>query len=72
MRRARRPHGIELLLGVVPVRRNVVDPLAKFLQRGRHANHEELIEVVGGDGEELDALEQRMGRLRAPASARVH
>jgi hypothetical protein len=35
-----------------------------------HAHHEELVEVVGVDGEELDALEERrrlvLGQLKHP------
>ena len=54
------PHRFELLLGVVAVRRDVFDLLANLLQRRRDANHEELVEVGRGDGEELDPLEQRM------------
>jgi hypothetical protein len=50
-------HRLQLLLSVVAVGRDVLDPLAKLLQRGGHANHEELVEICGGDREEFDALE---------------
>ena len=36
-------------------------PGAILLQERRHAHHEELVEVGGDDGQELDALEQGMG-----------
>ena len=58
-----RAHRLELLLGVVSIRSDVLDFLAQLLQRRRHADHEELVEVRAGDRQELHALEQRMGRV---------
>ena len=58
-----RAHRFELLLGVVAVGGDVFDTFLQLLQRGCHANHEELVEVAPGDAEELHALEQRMGRV---------
>ena len=63
------PHRVELLLGVVAVRRDVLDFLAELLQRRRDANHEELVEVRAGDAEELHPLEQR---VRLVARLREH
>jgi uncharacterized protein YifE (UPF0438 family) len=60
-----RAHRLELLLGVVPVRSDVLDPLAQLLERGRHANHEELVEVCRRDREKLHTLEQRMCGIAA-------
>jgi hypothetical protein len=58
-----RPHRVELLQRVIPVRRDVLDSLPKILLRGRNPNHEELVEIGRGNREELDALEQRMRRV---------
>src|SRR5262245_58679375 len=60
------PHRVDLLLGVVTIRRDVLNTFAKLLQRRRHANHEELVEIAADDRKEFHALEQRMcvvGRL---------
>src|SRR5688572_7574637 len=54
------PHRLELLLGVVPVWRNVFNPLTKLLERRGDADHEELVEIRRGNRQELDALEQGM------------
>ena len=55
----------QLLLGVQPVDRHVVDVGAELLQDGRDPHHEELVEVRRRDREELHALEQRViGVLR--------
>ena len=61
----RRPctRGGELLLGVQAVRADVLDAGPILLQQRRDAHHEELVEVRGDDGEELDALEQGMRRV---------
>ena len=45
------------------VDRHLLDAGAELLQDGGDAHHEELVEVGAGDGEELDALEQRMRRV---------
>src|SRR5687768_5986441 len=54
------PHGLELLLSVVTVRRDVFDLFPNLLQRRRDANHEELVEIRTGDREELHPLEEWM------------
>ncbi len=56
-------HGLELLLRVVTVRRDVFDPLTQLLQRGGDANHEEFVEIGGRDRQKLHALEQGMGAV---------
>ncbi len=56
----------ELLLGRQAVGRDVLAVRAHLLLQHRHANHEELVEVGPDDGEELDALEDRV-----PAVARL-
>ncbi len=56
-------HRVELLLGVVSVRRDVFDPLVELLQRRRNPNHVELVEIATGNAEELDALQQWMGGI---------
>src|SRR5918996_107859 len=43
------------------VRTAGVDPRVDLVVQPGHADHEELVEVVGVDREELDALEQRRG-----------
>ena len=53
----------QLLLGGQAVDRDVFDAGAELLEDGRDAHHEELVEVGAGDGQELDALEQRMRRV---------
>ena len=53
----------QLLLGPQAVDRDLVDAGPELLQDGRHAHHEELVEVGAGDGEKLDALEQRVRRV---------
>ena len=53
-------HRLELCRGAVPVRRHVLEPLAQLLQCGGNANHEELVEVGRGNGQELDAFEERV------------
>ncbi len=61
-----RPHGVELLLGVVAIGRDVLDPFAQRLEHRRDADHEELVEVGADNREELHPLEKRMrgvGRL---------
>ena len=55
-----RAHRLQLLLRVVTVRRDVLDPLAEVFLRRRNPDHEELVEVRGGDRQELHAFEQRM------------
>ena len=50
----------ELLLGRQSVGRDVLAVRAQLLLQRRDANHEELVEVRADDGEELDALEDRV------------
>jgi hypothetical protein len=50
---------VELLARVQPVGRARGHTVAQQLRQARDADHEELVEVVGGDGEEAHALEQR-------------
>ena len=62
----------QLLIGGLAVDRHLFDAGAELLQDGRDAHHEELVEIGAGDGEELDALEQRMrGVLRLRQHALV-
>ena len=56
-----RLHGGQLLLGVVAVGRHLVGAGVQLLERRRHPDHEELVEVRRRDGEELHAFEQRVG-----------
>ena len=58
-----RPHQRELLLGRQPVGRDVLAVRPHLLLQDRDANHEELVEVGADDGEELDALEQRVAAI---------
>ena len=51
---------LELFVGAEAVDRRVVDAGAELLEQGRDPHHEELVEVGGRDGQELDALEQRV------------
>ena len=51
----------QFLLGAEPVERRLLDAGAELLEDRRHPDHEELVEVGGGDGQELDPLEQRVG-----------
>ncbi len=55
--------GSQLLLGVQAVRADVLDAGAILLQQRGDAHHEELVEVRGDDGQELDAFEQGMCRV---------
>jgi hypothetical protein len=60
-------HRLEQVDTAQPVSGRVLHARAQLPERGRHPNHEELIEVGAGDGEELHALEQGVigvGRLR--------
>jgi hypothetical protein len=61
---ARAPaNGHELLLGVQAVGGDVFEAGAVLLEKRRDPHHEELVEVAADDGEELDALEQRVRRV---------
>ncbi len=63
LRQRARADGRQLLIGGLAVDRHLFDAGAEFLQDGGDAHHEELVEVGAGDGEELDALEQRVRRI---------
>ena len=63
LRQRARADGRQLLIGGLAVDRDLLDAGAELLQDGRDAHHEELVEVGAGDGEELDALEQRVRRI---------
>ena len=56
-------NGHELLLRVQPVRRHVVHARPELLEQRRHPHHVELVQVAGGNAEELHPLEQRMCRI---------
>ena len=57
--------------GVMPSAAHLVDVARELLLQARDAHHEELVEVRGDDGEELQALEQRAPTAsRASASTR--
>ena len=67
-----RAHGLELLARGVAVGRHVLDAGAEAPHRRGHADHEELVEVGAGDGEELHPLEERLaGVLRLGEHALV-
>ena len=50
---------LQLLAGQHPVRRGVGDAAEVLLLEARHTDHEELVEVRGDDGEELEPFEER-------------
>jgi hypothetical protein len=53
--------GHQLLLGVQPVGREILDAGAVLLEQRRQPHHEELVQVGRRDAEELDPLQQRVG-----------
>src|SRR5262245_57403536 len=55
-----RTNGVELLGQRQTVRRSGVEPGANLPRQRGDANHEELVEIVRGDRQELDALQQRV------------
>jgi hypothetical protein len=55
--------GHQLLLGVEPVGREVLDAGPVLLQQRGQADHEELVQVGAADAQELDPLEERMRRV---------
>ena len=54
-------HGVERFAEGGAVGRRFVVAVFNALQDAGDANLEELVEIAGGDGEEFDALEQRVG-----------
>jgi len=59
------PDRTELLAHRHPVRRRRIETGSELPRQRGDADHVELVEVVGGDGEELDALEQGVRALGA-------
>ena len=60
LRERARANRRQLLIGGLAVDRDLFDAGPELLQDGRDAHHEELVQVGAGNGEELDALEQRV------------
>jgi hypothetical protein len=58
-----RPYLAQLFELRHPVGRELVDVARQRLLQPRDADHEELVEVLGEDGEELEAFEQRLLRV---------
>ena len=63
LRQRPRPDDRQLFFGGQPVERGLLDAGAEFLQDGGDPHHEELVEVGAGNGQELDALEERVRRV---------
>ena len=58
-----RSYLLQLLDGPHAVGREFGDVLCERLLKARHAYHEELVQVLGEDGEELEAFENRLRRV---------
>ena len=54
---------VEFLLGRVAVRTALAGTVFDALQKTGNAHFDELIEIVGGDGEKLHALQERIGGI---------
>ena len=65
------PDRLHPFLDLQAVGRDGVHAGPPLAEQAGEADHVELVEVVRGDGQELDALEQRLGARRAPAPARA-
>src|SRR4051812_17328047 len=53
----------ELLCDRHPFRRDLLDPERLMRLQAGDPDHEEFIEIIGRDGQEADAFEQRMPRV---------
>jgi hypothetical protein len=58
-----RGNELKFLLGGAPVGTDFRGPMLDALEKAGDANFDEFIEVVGGDGQELDAFEERVAKV---------